>query len=389
MNIIDYVINKGGLSFTDAPFNEIDSLILCQLAYLNYGPFVGNILERRKDVKLKDIYESEHYEELFKNYWYEEDNHKLIDAMVHSLRFGELRLNYFESVYNENLDTQFSALTYILEGGQVYLAYRGTDATMLGWKEDLKLAYSKPVEAQKLSVRYMTMVSELFEGEFRVGGHSKGGNLAVYASMMCDKEIRDRILQIYSNDGPGFRPEILAGSHIDEIKDRMYKFIPKESIVGIIMNEDEDSVVIESTGIGTFQHNTYTWKCGDSSLLRAEGMTSFKQISDAALNKWIYSLSTEEIDRFIEAMFEIMSSDDNKTLFDIKEDPIKALQAMVATYRDLDEKAKVNLSTLMDRLRLYFKELAVSEFKERFDIDDKISELSSKVEKFLDNKDGI
>lgn len=381
-NIIDYVINNGGLSFTEAPFNEIDSLILCQVSYLNFGPFVGSTLDHLKDVKLKDIFLSENYESLFEGYWYVEENHQLIEAMVNSKRYKDLRLNYFESVYNESIDVQFAAITYILDTGLVFIAYRGTDATMLGWKEDMKLAYSKPIEAQNLALEYMTMVSELFEGEFRCGGHSKGGNLAVYAAMMSEKKVRDRIIAIYSNDGPGFRPEILADSHIDDIKDRLYKFIPKESIVGIIMNEDEYPIIIESSGVGTFQHNTYTWKCSDRALVRAEGMSSIKQISDEALNKWIYSLTPEETDKFIDAIFEIVTSDDIKTVFDIKGKPINSLRAMKATYKELNEEEKTNIAVLMNRLIMYFKELAVGDFKERFDVD----EITSKLEKFLDNK---
>ena len=158
-NIIDYVREHGDISFLQEPLNEVDSLVLCQMVYMNFGRFVPGLEERNQLISIQDIYHHPDRDHLLDDYWYKQYNKELFEAAADSRRFGTLKMNYYVNVINVDDETQFSAITYILENKETYIAYRGTDATIIGWKEDLNLAFSKPLSSQHLSVAYMDKVS--------------------------------------------------------------------------------------------------------------------------------------------------------------------------------------------------------------------------------------
>lgn len=378
--IITYLSKHGDKDLSEEPFNEIDSLILCQLSYLHYDAFVGSVKDEASPVAVRDIFESEDYEELFLDYWFKKDNHKLFEGFVRSKRFGETTLNFFENIINTESEAQFSAITFILPDKSVYVAFRGTDATLIGWKEDLKLAYSKPLRSQELAAGYLIDVSGTFSGPFRVGGHSKGGNLAVYATMNVPYSIRDRVMDVYDHDGPGFRPEILDQGHFEELKDRVHKYIPKSSIVGIILEEQLPYEIVESYSVGALQHNTYTWKCKDSRLVRAKGSNGIRDLSEKTLNEWILSLSKSEVDAFIDTLFDILTAGDAKSIFDIVKNPGETLSFGVSAFKDLSEETKHALFIIFKRLVGIMNENALSQFlAETHKIREKIDRQVSKL----------
>lgn len=378
--IITYLSKYGDKDLSEEPFNEIDSLILCQLSYLHYDAFVGSVKDEASPVAVRDIFESEDYEELFLDYWFKKDNHKLFEGFVRSKRFGETTLNFFENIISTESEAQFSAITFILPDKSVYVAFRGTDATLIGWKEDLKLAYSKPLRSQELAAGYLIDVSGTFSGPFRVGGHSKGGNLAVYATMNVPYSIRDRVMDVYDHDGPGFRPEILDQGHFEELKDRVHKYIPKSSIVGIILEEQLPYEIVESYSVGALQHNTYTWKCKDSRLVRAKGSNGIRDLSEKTLNEWILSLSKSEVDAFIDTLFDILTAGDAKSIFDIVKNPGETLSFGVSAFKDLSEETKHALFIIFKRLVGIMNENALSQFlAETHKIKEKIDRQVSKL----------
>lgn len=378
--IITYLSKHGDKDLSEEPFNEIDSLILCQLSYLHYDAFVGSVKDEASPVAVRDIFESEDYEELFLDYWFKKDNHKLFEGFVRSKRFGETTLNFFENIISTESEAQFSAITFILPDKSVYVAFRGTDATLIGWKEDLKLAYSKPLRSQELAAGYLIDVSGTFSGPFRVGGHSKGGNLAVYATMNVPYSIRDRVMDVYDHDGPGFRPEILDQGHFEELKDRVHKYIPKSSIVGIILEEQLPYEIVESYSVGALQHNTYTWKCKDSRLVRAKGSNGIRDLSEKTLNEWILSLSKSEVDAFIDTLFDILTAGDAKSIFDIVKNPGETLSFGVSAFKDLSEETKHALFIIFKRLVGIMNENALSQFlAETHKIREKIDRQVSKL----------
>ena len=199
-NIISYIKDWGRYPLSERPFNEVDSLILCQLVYLNYEKFVPGWEDKKEPVSIQSIYSHPERDVILDDYWYRQNNKEMFAALAESVRFGRLKMNAYVNVINEEEETQFSAMTYFLEDGSIYVAYRGTDATLVGWKEDLNLAFSKPLPSQYLAVKYLEKAAEAFGGDFYVGGHSKGGNLAVYAAMNCREETRKRLIKVFNKD---------------------------------------------------------------------------------------------------------------------------------------------------------------------------------------------
>lgn len=364
-NIIDYIYEYGNNTFSEEPLNEVDSLILCQLTYLNYQDFVPGLAERNTPVSIQNIYEDPEWEKILDGYWYREDNTELFLAAAKSVRFGSLKMNYYVNIINEGEETQFSAITYVLEDKNSYIAYRGTDANIVGWKEDLNLAYSKPIRSQYLSVEYMNRVAGYIGGSFYAGGHSKGGNLAVYAAMNCAKEAGDKLIRVFNNDGPGFRPEILKLGNFEAVADRIIKFIPKSSIVGMILESGSEYEIVESKRFGMLQHNTYNWKVDGTSFIRAENMTNSKLLRDSAMNEWILSLSEEDTHAFVDTLYEVVSASEAKDLFQLGADWKKCLQSMAEAVRDLDENTRKVLQKIVRSGFEIAIEMAAADRKEK------------------------
>lgn len=364
-NIISYVKEWGQYRLSEKPFNEVDSLVLCQLVYLNYGQFVPGLDRESEPVSIQSIYEHPDRERILDDYWYRENNIELFAAVTASKRFGGLKMNYYVNIINEQEQTQFSAMTYVLEDQLVYIAYRGTDATIVGWKEDLNLAFSKPLPSQHLAVEYMEHVAEFVKGNFYTGGHSKGGNLAVYAAMNCKQQVRDRIARIFNNDGPGFRPEIREQGKYHEIADRMVKFIPRSSLVGTILEDQVDYILVESRGVGMLQHNTYSWKIEEDHFIRAKNMAEGKMVRDAALNEWILSLTEEETHAFVDTLYDVVSASEASNVFEFGADWKNCLQNVFEAAKEIDDTTRKMISGIIRTLFEITGERAAAELKEK------------------------
>lgn len=201
--IIDYLKEYGEYMLEEKGFNEVDSLALSQFAYLKFDGLAPEIGESKPMVSLQELFEHQDYDRLYADERYREDNTALFLGFVHSKRFHEMKVGNYVNQIDLETETQFSAVTFRLPNGVYYVAYRGTDETIVGWKEDLNLAFSEPVRGQLMSVDYLNRAADAMTGDFYVGGHSKGGNLATYACMNCDEEVRNRIMAIYDHDRYG------------------------------------------------------------------------------------------------------------------------------------------------------------------------------------------
>lgn len=375
-NIIDYVKEYGKYSFLELPLNEVDSLVLSQMIYMNYAPFVPGMQERNSPVSIQSIYNHPDKERILDDYWYRESNMELFTAAAQSPRFGTLKMNYYVNVINLESETQFSAMTFVLEDKNVYIAFRGTDATLVGWKEDLNLAFSKPLRSQQLAVEYMERVAAYIGGNFYMGGHSKGGNLAVYAAMNCSETARNSLLQVYNHDGPGFRPEIRQMGKYEEVADRIHKFVPRSSVVGMILEDHEEYEIIDSKSIGAFQHNVYSWKIEDDHFVRVDNMKSAKMLRDAALNEWILSLTEEEAHSFIDTFYQVITASQVNSFFEFSADWKKCLTAMVEAAKEVDEETRKVIHKLLRSLIEITGERAAAELAER------AAEITEKSEKY-------
>lgn len=348
--MIEYLEKYGKYTFQEMPMTEVDSLALCQFSYLKFDGMVPGVGEESRAVTLESLESHPDYEKLFADVRYEKENRALFTAMLRGRRFRNMRLNYYVNIIEEEWETQFSALVCFPEGGPAYVAFRGTDETIVGWKEDFNMAFLSPVPGQEYSVRYLDTVAAAFPGEFYVGGHSKGGNLAVYSAMNCAPEVQERILQVYSMDGPGFRPEVLKRCGYDRIAGRVTKILPHSSLVGMIFESHMYFQVVKSRTFGLLQHDPYTWLVVSNHLVRANDLYERRKNMDNTLNEWILSLNEEQLRTFVDTLYQVVTASQAKNLIDFTAEWKKSMNGIVAALKEVDEETKEMLKEMIGSL---------------------------------------
>lgn len=339
-HIVSYIKRVQEKTFLDVPFNEVDALVLSQFIYLKLDGVIPTISQKKESVYLYEIANNMDYEKVFVDERYRKNNIELFEAMVGSKRFRRMKMNYFSDIISILAETQFSAMTVFLEGGPKVVIYRGTDETMVGWKEDFNMIFKEPVTGQSLSAMYLQQVSEQFEGDFIVTGHSKGGNFSIYASMNVEDKIQDRIEKVYSFDSPGFRPEILESVDFNKIKNRIIKFLPHSSIFGMLLQSKENYQVVECFSIGLLQHNPYNWQISGNEFKKVDKLDRGSVFLNETYNEWLYGLSEEELHAYSEIWYKVMKDANITTMLQFTKEPGKALISLIDAIKETDDKTK-------------------------------------------------
>lgn len=359
--IIEYLKEYGDCSFAEKPINDVDSLVLCQLSYLKFDDMVPGVRENKHSVALEELAVREDVDKLFADERFEKENRALFEVMLQSRRFHTLRMNCYINIVEKEWETQFSAITFLLDDGTLYIAFRGTDETIVGWKEDFNMAFLSPVPGQSYSVKYLNIVAGRLHNPFYVGGHSKGGNLAVYSAMKCIPKVRERIIKIYSMDGPGFRPEVLDKCGYHEIADKVVKILPHSSLIGMIFERDIRYQVVESKGIGFLQHDPFSWLVIKDKFMKVDGIYESRMRKNNALNEWILSLNETQLRTFVDTLYQIISASQADDLIEFTADWRKSMNRMVAAYKEIDDQTAHMLREVVKSLfEITRKDLSLS-----------------------------
>ena len=348
--ILTYLEEQGKKTFRELPFGEVDALILCQFAYLKFDGLVPGLEDGEDTVSLAELAVHPLRESLFSDERYEKVNRELFHGMAKSRRFAGMRIWGYVNLIEKEWETQFSAITVFLGDGGTFLAFRGTDESIVGWKEDCNMALLSPVPAQRCAIQYLKMAAEGFEGPFSVGGHSKGGNLAIYSAMNCSKEVRDRIRWIYNMDGPGFRREVREKDAYDGVRGRIIKILPHSSFIGMLFEQDANYRVVESKSLGLFQHNPYSWIVKDDHFVEARDVYKGRKFLDKAINEWILALSQEQIKTFVDTLFGVLEASEAEDLIELSEDKKRSMLGMVEAMKDLDEDTRRGMGEMLKAL---------------------------------------
>jgi len=339
-NVIDYVKDYGAYSFLERPFSDEDALVLAQFSYLKLDGAVAGPGGGRPGVTLGEIRHLRGEEALVEDMLFAGENRALFEAMRESPRFQTMQINYYVNRIDLVQQSQFSAVTCMPQDGPVYIAYRGTDETLVGWREDFRLACNTAVRCQELGVEYLNRVATLCSGSLMVGGHSKGGNLAVFAAMHCEKPVRDRIRRIYSLDGPGFVPEIRKSGEYLQISDRIRKIVPRSCMVGMLMEDLDMCRLVESSSLGILQHNAFTWLVREGAFVTAESVGPGRRMAVETVNRWLASLTGQEIDACAKILFTAARESEIERLGDFSGNWRRALRKLVAAFRGADRETR-------------------------------------------------
>lgn len=366
-SIIDYIKKYGEYSIDDMPFNEVDSLILCQLSYLKYDGMVPPLHGKEPFVTLPEIFEMDEYDNLFEDRRFEENNRKLFEAAAQSTRFSSMLLGNYVSMTDTSWELQFSAMTFTFENGTFYLAYRGTDETIIGWKEDCNMALITPVPAQEKAMQYLNLIAEISSGNFYIGGHSKGGNLAVYAASTCLPLISERIITIYNHDGPGFKKGTVTESEgFKMISGKIKKYMPHSSIIGMLMESDEPTEIIECKSFGILQHDPFNWIVDGDSFVRVDSLYKHVSLQDETVNQWINEMTDEERKIFVDELYNVITANGATTLIDIMDDFLSNSKAMKKAFDELDPKTRDIIKIILMNLQDSFQDVLRPHFWGRF-----------------------
>lgn len=335
-NIIDYVNQYGKADFKKYAFNEVDSLIFSELAYLKYDSFFVGKAASDSPLNFHEMSHSPYFEDLFQGLPDTINNRALILAAANVNRFRDTIIDFYTNIIDEEKELQFSAVIFFPKHELPYVAIRGTDETLIGWKEDFNMAFICPVPAQEAGRLYLEKVVKNISGQFRIGGHSKGGNIAVYASMKADNLIRDRIKEIYSHDGPGFKDEFFMQTEYQHVQDRIRKTIPQSSVVGLLLQHQENYKVVKSARFGILQHDPFSWMIEHGKFIQLEEVASNALLMNKALNQLIEQMEDQERKELIDLIFEVFDENEIKTVNELSEEWKSILSAMIKVRKELD-----------------------------------------------------
>ncbi len=348
-NILDYLKWRGDLSFAQDGLNEVDNLILSTLAYIEFDGIVP--FEKNSErILLSDIAAQAYAAIDFsapraKNQFFIQITRLLLEAAA-TKRFGALSLSHYINRIDQENSEQFSAVVFSINDHLHYIAFRGTDDLLVGWKEDFQMSFMDEVQAQKDAVAYVRHIITSLEGDIYLGGHSKGGNLAVYTAVTMN-EAYERMIAVYNNDGPGFQEKFLESPGYHSMLPKIHTIVPKSSVVGILMEHLEDYVIVNSNQKGIGGHSSFAWEVIGSHFVYKPGLMKSSIILNRTLRQWLSKIAVEEREAFVQELFEIFYASGLVTISGISEDKLAAANNMLKAYKNIKPEAKRMMKRLI------------------------------------------
>ena len=386
-NILDYLNWRGDLTLAQSPFNEVDNLILAELSFVNFtgivpGPGEGEGVPLHTAAEA--FFRSHEGGDMGMGVLVPDEIPTLLRKMAECPRFREMKVNCFCDHLDVRKAEQFAAVTVELGDGSIYLSFRGTDDTIAGWKEDFLLGCQPEVPAQKKAVAYVKAVAGQYpRRKLMLGGHSKGGNLAVYGGIFVPLAIQRRISAVWSNDGPGFYGAVLETPQHARLEGRIHSIVPKSSVVGMLLEHEESYTVVDSDQVGLWQHDGFSWQVLGTGFVTLREVSRQGRRNDLALKEWVRRLPVDQREKFVDGLFEVLTASGATTLTDLKEDGFRAAGAMVRAMKDMEKDTRDALFNAIATLFRSNIQAAVEEAREEVRGDGsplrKLTELTEKI----------
>lgn len=342
-DMMDYLDWRGDLTFEVSGFNEVDNLILAQLVYVEFEGIVPGV-DSDDSISLKeasDIFWSRNgAEEILARVSMTKSAPFMMERMAETARFKDIRLSKYINDISDEEQSQFSVMCVTLPDDSVYVAFSGTDSTIVAWRENFNMAYLLDTPGQLKAVAYLNKVVTEAQKVIRVGGHSKGGNLAVYAAVNCEAWIQDRIVDVYSNDGPGFRQEVVESARYQKMLPVIKTILPESSIVGMLLEHQERFEVVKSSQSGIQQHDTTSWEVLGTSFVYASQVAVQSIMVDKTMKAWLYQLDGEEREAIVDTVFSMLEEANIRTVDDFYNSKWKKVQELLKAKSKLPEETQ-------------------------------------------------
>lgn len=274
-----------------------------------------------------------------------------------------MQITKYVNKINLEEEKQFGAITILMPDDTIYVSFRGTDNTLVGWKEDFNMSFREKVPSQMDAVSYLNEIARIYQNPLRIGGHSKGGNMAVYAASFCKESFKERIIKVYNNDGPGFHEVIVENPKYQKTLEKVHTFVPQTSIIGRLLYHEENYTVVQSTQKGVMQHDLYTWQLQGKEFIHLEEVDKESKFMDKTIKQWLDEVSKEQRGAFINQVFEILQATEADTLTQMRKNWLKNAKIFMATYKNMDEETKNMMTKTMEALFVIIKNNMIEKLK--------------------------
>lgn len=352
-NLFDYLTWRGDISFKQVPFNKLDALLLSHLSYSIFDGLLTDSFEEKKTLAqlAEDFRTADDYEKRINiGFLINKQTAELMFACAKTERFKDVEICGYKVVSNEDTMEQFAAMVY-LAGGKTIISYRGTDDTIVGWREDFNLAWQDQLPAQKDAIDYLKAAAEEFKGKLTLVGHSKGGNLVINSAVNCPKRIQNRLEKLYNFDGPGFSKEFLEKPEYKAIESRIWSIYPEFSVVGMIFHHNSDFEIVKSDGFAVMQHDILSWQILGAGVDKADDFTPECKFFSKTFNEWVDGLEVEQTKKFVNALFDVIEASEVETLNELDENPLVCAAKMFQKLSSLDKTTKAEVRKVLKMLK--------------------------------------
>lgn len=347
-NILDYIDWRGDLTFQQSPLNAVDALILAEFAYL---PLEG-IIGEGQEITVSDAFKAYSPDSVPENkriISFQEDN-LLFAKMAVAERYKDILISRYVNFIDVDAQVQFSAMVLDLGDGRAYAAFRGTDNTVVGWKEDMALSYMEYTPGQQCAVQYLDSCFYDLSHELIIGGHSKGGNLAVFAAAFCEKQLREHISDVYAFDAPGFSEEIAASEEYSAVLEKVHSFVPESSVVGMLLASGSENTIVRSSGVGIMQHLAYNWEVLRTEFLRSDGLSKSGSFVSRTLSNWLGELSEDDKRNFVDTIFQVIEAPEKSTISEINSNKLATYPTVFKAIRGLSQQQQASFRETLKKL---------------------------------------
>ncbi len=339
-NLIDYLAWRGDITFDISPWNEVDGLLCAVLSYLNFHGLQDHRGWTLREAKRIDLL-IEAQGNTFG------PRKKMFEAMAETARFGDCRMHHFIALTDEDASMQFSAMCVDLPDDTMAVVFRGTDNTLVGWREDFNMSYQTRVPGQQAAAYYLSKAAKLTDRPLRLMGHSKGGNLAVYAGAHVPESIQNRIESIWSYDGPGMNLEISRSEGYGRIRDKIRSYIPQTSIIGLLMEYYKPYTVVHSTAKGLEQHDPMSWQVYGTHFEELESIDRTASVTCNTLHEMLINSTPEQRAAFVDTLFHLADNTNATQMSDILNEKLRSLMKMAGGRKTVDPETRRVFNRLM------------------------------------------
>lgn len=365
-NMFTYLNWRGDLSFKQDSFNEVDNLIFAQLVYVRFEELVGidwgsgiTIEEAtRKFIKLKKIVKAKVLDNKEKDCKEDkpegieipneisliERSMKLLYQMAKTTRYKDLLLTDFKATFDEALVEQFAAITIHIDRKQLVISFRGTDDSLLGWKEDFNMLFMEHVPAQVSAANYTMETFLFYRKQMILTGHSKGGNLAIYAGAFGISKFGKKLKAVYNNDGPGFSKKMINTTSYQKLLPQVITIVPESSIVGMFLEHQEDYFIVQSKQTGRMQHDATSWEILGNQFIHLADTSKVSKKWDTTISSWLEAMSKEQLKVAVDALFTVLMATEAETRTGLSKEFVKKIPTMFKAMKELDADMRENLT---------------------------------------------